>query len=283
MIEKEEGKTSILMQLIKKEITQLEKMLKKIDKFQKTAPEGTLKVQSKDNSTYFYQQCWDRETKQYSRKYINRESLLLAKSLAQKQYYTLIQPVLEQNLGILKRFAEQYRPNAYEKIYEGLTKERKQLVTPMLGDRELQIRQWQEEIYEKNDSYAENLRYETEQGEVVRSKSEVIIANILYQHRNNILYKYERPLEVVSAGRTRIIYPDFTVINLRTGKIIYWEHAGMMDDLRYANEFVNKVNTYVENDILPGRDVVFSFETMENSLEISVIKKMVEELENRCD
>ena len=88
--------------------------------------------------------------------------------------------------------------------------------------------------------YPENLRYETERGDVVRSKSEVIIANILYQNREHILYKYERPLEIVENGRKKTIYPDFTIINKNTGKITYWEHAGRMDDPYYANDFVKK-------------------------------------------
>jgi len=145
-------------------------------------------------------------------------------------------------------------------------------------EREEKIRRWQEEKYEINTSFAENLRCETEQGEMVRSKSEVIIANILYRHQLDISYKYERPLDVVVGKRIRTIYPDFTILNLHTGKILYWEHAGKMDDPEYADDFVRKVNTYIFNDLLPGRDVVFSYESISNPLEIGVIKKMVEEI-----
>jgi len=52
-------------------------------------------------------------------------------------------------------------------------------------------------------SFSENLRYETEQRDMVRSKSEVIIANLLYHNRNAILYKYEKPLEVIENGRKK--------------------------------------------------------------------------------
>lgn len=152
------------------------------------------------------------------------------------------------------------------------------LVRPLLDEKAEIIKRWQEENYEKNNAYSENLRYETEQGELVRSKSEVIIANLLYRHREDILYKYERPLSVVVAGVSKTIYPDFTILNLHTGKITYWEHAGLMDDVNYANDFVRKVNTYTSNNLLPGRDVVFSYETQEIPLEISVIRKMVEEI-----
>ena len=133
-------------------------------------------------------------------------------------------------------------------------------------------------IYEKNTMYPENLRYETERGDVVRSKSEVIIANILYQNREHILYKYERPLEIVENGRKKTIYPDFTIINKHTGKITYWEHAGRMDDPYYANDFVRRINAYVSNDLLLGRDVVITYETQNTPLDIKVVKQLVEEV-----
>ena len=112
---------------------------------------------------------------------------------------------------------------------------------------------------------------------MVRSKSEVIIANILYQNKKHILYKYERPLMVLKDGSTKIIYPDFTMLNLHSGRIIYFEHAGKMDDPYYANEFVKKMNTYINNGLLPGKDVLVTFETMTNPLDVSVVKKMIEE------
>ncbi|MBQ9134831.1 MAG: hypothetical protein IJX66_01910 [Lachnospiraceae bacterium] len=224
----------------KKEIDRLEKMIKKIDAFKEQAPHGCLKIQNRGNNIYFYQQHMNENTKKLKRKYIKKSDISVAEDLAQKQYYSMIRPLLEDKAEIIKK--------------------------------------WKEESYEQNNAYSEKLRYETEQGELVRSKSEVIIANLLYRYREDILYKYERPLSVVVAGVPRIIYPDFTILNLHTGKITYWEHAGLMDDAVYANDFVRKVNTYTSNNLMPGRDVVFSYETQEIPLEIGVIRKMVEEI-----
>ena len=53
-----------------------------------------------------------------------------------------------------------------------------------------------------------------------------------------------------------------TYLNVHTGKIIYWEHAGRMDDLYYTNDFVKKMNAYITNNLLPGRDIILTFETM---------------------
>lgn len=79
-------------------------------------------------------------------------------------------------------------------------------------------------------------------------------------------------------GREKTIYPDFTIINVYTGRVSYWEHAGRMDDPYYAGDFVRKMNTYTANGLLPGRDVVLTFETQDNSLDIGVVKKLVKSL-----
>ena len=127
-------------------------------------------------------------------------------------------------------------------------------------------------------SFPENLRYETEQGDMVRSKSEVIIANLLYRNKTDIIYKYEKPLEVIENGRKKTIYPDFTIMNVHTGKVTYWEHAGIMDDAFYANEFVKKMNLYITNGLMPGKDVVVTFESQGNPLDIRVVKRLVKEI-----
>ena len=168
--------------------------------------------------------------------------------------------------------------NELEEIYDSLSIERKNLVTPIQISVKEKVKQWQTEVYEKNLMYSENLRYETEQGDVVCLKSEVIIANMLYNNRRDILYKYERPLEVIENGRKKAIYPDFTILNIHTGRVSYWEHAGRMDDPYYANEFVKKMNTYIVNDLLPGRDIVVSFEAQSTPLDIKVVKRLVKQI-----
>ena len=65
------------------------------------------------------------------------------------------------------------------------------------------------------------MRYETNAGEFVRSKSEVIIANLLHMKADQLLYKYERPLKLRYQGRKIIVYQDFTILNTQTGKWSY--------------------------------------------------------------
>ena len=202
----------------------------------------------------------------------------MPKDLAQKHYYAEIQGAVNRNTAALRNLIQQYHPKDLQEIYEDLGRVRKNLIKPVMISEEERVRQWNLGQYESNNFHPENLRFETEQGEFVRSKSEVIIANILYQHRKDILYKYEKPLEVLVDRKIKTIYPDFTIMNIHTGKICYWEHAGRTDAPIYANELVKKTNTYIINGFLPGKDVIFTYETMANPLEIFAIRSIVEDM-----
>ena len=71
--------------------------------------------------------------------------------------------------------------------------------------------------------YAEHLVHRTIRGELVRSKSELVIAN--YLHAEGLNYQYERPLEGTAApGHLR---PDFTFVH-DAGDVLLWEHLGML-------------------------------------------------------
>ena len=86
--------------------------------------------------------------------------------------------------------------------------------------------------------FEENLIHRTARGEMVRSKSEVIIANALATSR--VDYAYERPLTI--DGVTK--YPDFTIEDMESGKTIYWEHCGMLHVPSYRRRWEEKLDWY---------------------------------------
>ena len=82
-------------------------------------------------------------------------------------------------------------------------------------------------------------------------------------------------------GAEQIFHPDFTVLNIHTGKISYWEHAGKMDDSFYANDFVAKMNIYQTNRIIPGKNLLITYETRENPLSMQNVRCCIEYLKER--
>ena len=95
----------------------------------------------------------------------------------------------------------------------------------------------------------EGLIHRTERGDLVRSKSELVIADKL--HARGIDYAYEQPL-VLPNGRTR--YPDFTIADHARGVTFYWEHLGMLDDQGYRARWERKRAEYLECGIGPHED-----------------------------
>lgn len=82
--------------------------------------------------------------------------------------------------------------------------------------------------------------YLTTKGDRVRSKSEVIIANIL--HSCGVPYEYEQKLYYEPG---RCIEPDFTV-KLPDGTTVYWEHLGMLGVESYDEHWKKKKAIYLE-------------------------------------
>lgn len=91
----------------------------------------------------------------------------------------------------------------------------------------------------------QNLIHITSRGDAVRSKSEVIIANLF--HAKGVHYLYEEPLIVDSVTK----YPDFTIEDDDTGITYFWEHCGMLSDPSYKRRWDEKKVWYRENGILP--------------------------------
>ncbi|POZ50724.1 hypothetical protein [Methylovulum psychrotolerans] len=90
-----------------------------------------------------------------------------------------------------------------------------------------------------------NLIYRTDKGDLVRSKSEWIIADKLYAA--GIDYQYEHPLML--AGHER--FPDFTIIDDDSGDRWYWEHNGMLSNDAYRERWERKLAAYKQEGILP--------------------------------
>jgi len=94
------------------------------------------------------------------------------------------------------------------------------------------------------DRFQAKHQYETLSGDLVISKSEVIIANILFQ--SGIPFKYE---ELLIAPGDNWMLPDFTIE--WQGKTYYWEHLGMLDRSDYAENWQRKLTLYEQ--YFPGQ------------------------------
>lgn len=262
---------------VEEQMREMQDVLDYIKKYKENAPTGHINIIVRQGKVY-YQWQYKNENGEKVRKYISKKNIDWIQALVQKNYYEKIEGVLRSNLIALELFHKSYMYDEIAGVYDEFIDERKALITPIENDREKIIEKWMSETYDQNTKYPETLCYETSSGEYVRSKSEVIIANLLYAKSNKILYKYERPLVLKHHGQEVTIYPDFTILNLETGKVTYWEHAGLMNNSEYVSDFVWKNNLYYENHLLPGKCVIFTYESEKCPLELGVVKNIIQNI-----
>lgn len=153
-----------------------------------------------------------------------------------------------------------------ELLYTGLTRQRDQVILFHQGDQralfKLSLAEHSESARRLTNLFADpkpiehlgafledGLIHRTARGELVRSKSEVIIANLM--HALNIAYAYEQPLTGKDGS---IRYPDFTVEDAETGKLVFLEHLGLMSEPAYQRRWDAKLVWYRTQGILPAEE-----------------------------
>jgi exodeoxyribonuclease V alpha subunit len=99
-------------------------------------------------------------------------------------------------------------------------------------------------LVHRRDWYIEGRIQQTLADIMVRSKSEVIISNMLFER--DIPFQYELPL---FADDGTFYLPDFTIT--WAGEKWYWEHLGLLENDEYKNHWETKKAWYDQN--FPGR------------------------------
>lgn len=117
----------------------------------------------------------------------------------------------------------------------------------------------------------EGLIHRTERGEKVRSKSEVIIANML--HNLGLDYRYEFPIE--GTNQPGIRRPDFVFFNAEHRPVL-WEHLGMLHDEQYRERWNAKLTWYEANGFSQGINLFITRDEDDGSLDSQRIRKTAE-------
>lgn len=242
-----------LKSILKRREKELLQIKKEKEKSLKNAPEGSLRICSHGKKPQFYKRT---DPKDCNGVYIPEKDFRIAQKLAQKDYDRKVLNAVDKELHAIWKYEAACPDKTAEEIYEGLHKERQNIIMPIREPEEQYVKNWQDVEYEGKSFYGGISELYTAKGERVRSKSEVIIADLL--NREGVPYRYEYPVYLESYGT---VYPDFTVLNVRTRKELYWEHFGMMDEPDYAENALQKIITYVQNGFVQGEHLIFTYET----------------------
>lgn len=202
---------------------------------------------------------------------------------AQGSEFRRVFVILPRNCNLLSR----------ELLYTALTRSRDRLILLVEGDDASALYEFTKPessetvrrntnlfravIRESQDAvpYAEHLIHRTEKGHMVRSKSELVIANMLYHM--GIEYEYERPLDGEHVpGRTR---PDFSFVD-PAGDLILWEHLGMLNRDDYRQGWEWKRDWYAQNRFLLGKNLFTTEDDEVGGLDSEKIRNVAKNIGN---
>lgn len=240
---------------------------------------GRLRISQKGKYTEYYH---IKDDSNANGKYIPKKQRATAIQLAQKDYDSKITPLLEEEIETLKTYLNSALN--IQAFYSQMCPARQSLITPLTLTDEQYATQWENVTWQGLPFAPDASVYTTNQGERVRSKSEVLIANALAHQK--IPYRYEYPLTLhrnhtyrtsQNTTTTTTLYPDFFCLNLRTRQEIIWEHFGLMDSPEYLHNTVSKLKLYAQNRILPGKKLIITMETNTEPLIPDVINQMIEQ------
>ena len=129
--------------------------------------------------------------------------------------------------------------------------------------------EWSSRLYEKADYMTEMRIHYTSRGLAVRSKSELLIAEMLYKY--DIPFRYEPVIYITDVIK---LIPDF-LIRRKDGKLFYWEHEGMVNLKKYAEWQRVKSELYSKMGIVPWDNLIITYDTKDGCIDLRLIESEI--------
>ena len=218
-----------------------------------------LETSKHKSAVYFYRREYGDKTGA-TRKYLgtlqSEEVLRIMEVVILKRRIRL----LDKNIRAATQFLNGYKASDPQTVLNGLP----QIYRALPPGRCFQVKkpvnveEWRNNLLELKKvhppKYPEELTLTCDDGTVVRTKSEQVIANMLYSL--GIPYVYEAPLKVGDIW----IHPDFTIYIECRNRVYYIEHMGFFASEEYADRNEPRLSEYIRAGILPDEKLILSFE-----------------------
>jgi len=260
---------------------EMRELLRSITSELKQMPEGYMNCYSSEGQNYYTHILYDENGR--VRKGINRNRELVSK-LARKDYLLQMQSAAENNTLLLHKLLAQYQSMAPEDIRKLMNSASQKLPDSMfLADgkiRELtdpknakalrmeEHRIWAQQPYNQSTYKPEEKIHLTSSGIYVRSKSEAVIEEKLFDY--DLPHRYE--MVIMLDGKEYA--PDFTFRDA-DGKLFFWEHAGMMNDVHYVRRHLNKMSVYERKGIVPWNNLIVTYDTVDGAINTAEIDSII--------
>lgn len=252
-----------------KRIHYLNRVIQEAEKRIAELPEGTLYPFACKGKVYYRVGLSDasgRVQKQYLHQSAPKE-LKIARELASKEYLQELKEACEAEIKAITLSENNQKFIRAEDVYGDLNPAIRDLTTPLMQNDDEYARAWENANFPQK-PIDERHKHRTDKGELVQSKSELTIANILFSM--GIPYRYECALKI---SDEITIYPDFTILKKSTREIFYHEHCGMMDRAWYVDKLSWRFNQYAKIGIYNGCGMSISVEDESGGVDASVLRQ----------
>lgn len=288
-------------------LEELKKALYKANEELKKLPDGKLYHELRCERHIYFCAEYDRVTSRIRRRMINCEPQLICQ-LARKEYLKKEIEILEKDIALFEEFLKKYNtkyiePSVYN-IFQMLparlsalpadiflnggkseipftyasdirrayfSTQTQNVETPPLSDFShypREVAEWALKPYLQSDYMPEGKTHRTSRGMRVRSKSESIIVEKLYEYK--VPFRYE---EVLERGSFKMI-PDFTLMDLY-GNVYYWEHCGLPGNPDYMKRHKRKLEQYEQLGIVAWKNLIVTYDNESGNINIPTIESEI--------
>lgn len=216
------------------------------------------------------QQYYFRKKGMPAKKYLGTGKSEAVRNIKAARYCKMLLDVIDKDIRLLETVEQEYVMPDHDSINRLLPKVYRTDSLPVSMQSSQAAAEWKKKMEEEKAKYApfmpEELVHEAKDGTMMRSLSEVMIANYLISL--GITFVYELPMTV--NGKRK--WPDFTILSPVDNKtVIIIEHQGAMGSEEYQAKFLRTILFYLGTNLVPNKDVFFTFNHLNRKLDLRQI------------
>lgn len=263
---------------LERDIALEKQILKWIKKELKRLPEGRLKQGNNGKAVY-----------------VNRTHCLppngvQAQQIARRNLLEVKQRTIEGNLKLQEAMVEKYRSYRDDRILERMRPVYRRIIEAVWEKKSRERQQariavQQEALAKGTALHPEHLVHKNMKGEIIRSKSEIIVNNVYetlkipYSYEERVYWPQNAPPEAWEIKR-RLNIPDYYVpdytCKLPDGTKKYHEHLGLMDKDWYMENWMKKMILYYWAGIIPGKNLIITADDCNGGIDQQAIMDLLQ-------
>lgn len=244
----------------------IDNYITKLEAQQLNAPKGFIRLQSSKGYPRYYLYKNKADIKG---QYLSADNINLISAICQRDYNAKLLKRLQELKCLIQRNIPIDLYDEIDKIFFSFAAGKQSLITPIIPVLDSYVEKWKAVHPGSQNDYEITNGIYTNNNELVRSKSEKIIADRLAFF--DIPYVYEPGLIL----NEHLKYPDFIILNKRTRQTFIWEHFGLIDNDEYSSNNLIKIELYERCGYFPGEKLICSFESKDAPVDSQLIDRKI--------